>query len=109
MTESVLNSVLDDSLELACAIVTVQTLAEQGHEAEALVLLNRMKPAAEDLIPRLRGIIKGIGIAQAEAEQVRDLPQPRIVCVASFGQPQPHPHTANTQSTTPTRPDPIIA
>ena len=109
MTQSVLNTVLSDSLILVRALVEVQTLAEQGNEAMALDVAASFKPDAEDLLPRLRGLIKGLAVAQAQAEQVRDLPKPRIVCLAAFGQPQPHPHTANTHSPPPHSPGPKVA
>lgn len=109
MTESALNSVLDDSFELICGLVTIQTVAESGDEARALQMLGLLKPRSEDLLPRLRGVMKAVGFAQAQAEKVRDLPKPRIVCLAAFGQPQPHPHTANTQAPPPQSPGPKVA
>ncbi|MEH6697225.1 MAG: hypothetical protein V7672_00855 [Brevundimonas sp.] len=104
MTQSVLNTVLDDSFELICGLVAIQTVSASGDEARALKMLSAVTPRAEDLLPRLRGLIKGLAVAQAQAEQVRDLPKARVIC--AIGQPQPHPHTANSE---PSSHEPIIA
>lgn len=109
MTEGVLNNVLGDSFELICGLVAIQTVAKNGNEAKALEFLARLKPEAEDLLPRLKGVMHAVSMAQAQAEQVRDLPKPRIVCLAAFGQPQPHPHTANTHTPPPQSPGPKVA
>lgn len=109
MTESVLNSVLEDSFELICGLVAIQTVAESGDEARAVQMLGLLKPRSEDLLPRLRGVMKAVGFAQAQAEKVRDLPQLKLVCFAGFTEPQPHPDTANTQAPPPQSPGPKVA
>ena len=108
MSRSLLAQTLDDAFAFASAIMTVQALAKDGRQADALDLIGQVSVIAADRMPVIQGVVAAVDRAQRDAAEIMNLPQrTRVLC--SIGVAQPHPHTPNDHHQAPSEPDDIIA
>lgn len=109
MSRSLLAHTLDDAFAFASAIMTVDALAKEGRQSDALALVSDLARIAESKLPIIRAVIT----AQRQAAEAHDLaqrmPKPRVVCAAIAGVAPPQSDPANPQPQAPSEPGPIIA
>lgn len=108
MSRSLLAQTLEDAFAFASAIMTVQALAKEGRQADALDLIRQVSVIAADRMPVIQGVITAVDRAQRDAAELMNLPQrTRVLC--SIGIAEPTPDATNEHHKAPSEPDPIIA
>ncbi|MEH6676162.1 hypothetical protein [Phenylobacterium sp.] len=106
MARSLLSEALSHGHAFASAIITLDAMAKEGRQPEALTALGNLSKIAEANLP----IISAVITAQRQAAEIANLPErPRLVAGAFANVPQPHPHATNDQHQAPSEPDDIIA
>lgn len=110
MSRSLLAQTLDDAFAFASAFMTVDALAKEGRQAEALDLIGQVSVIAADRMPVIQGVIAAVSGAQRQAAENADFSQrPQLIAGAFRNVPPPQPHASNNHSQAPSEPDPIIA
>lgn len=109
MGRSLLAESLNDAFEFGSAFMTIEAMAKEGRQSDALALVSDLARIAESKLPIIRAVIT----AQRQAAEAHDLaqrmPKPRVVCAAIAGVAPPQSHPANPQPQAPSEPGPIIA
>lgn len=106
MGRSLLADSLNDAFEFGSALITIEAMAKQGRQTDALALVSDLARIAESKLPIIRAVIT----AQRQAAEMANLQQrPRLIAGAFGDVPPPKPNTTNDQPQAPSEPGPIIA